>query len=133
MRNLTPGGGGAIYNHMVERRDAVLDRTFAALSDPTRRTILARLRSSEATISDLAGPFDMSFNAVSKHVKALERAGLVRRRVRGREHYCALAPAPLRQATRWLDEYRVFWDERLDALDAFLRRKRAARPHRGPR
>jgi len=66
---------------MVEFRDDVLDRTFAALSDPTRRRILARLRTAEATISDLAGPFDMSFNAVSKHVKALEQAGLVRRRV----------------------------------------------------
>ena len=113
---------------MVEPKDDVLDRTFAALSDPTRRRILARLRTSEATISDLAGPFDMSFNAVSKHVKALEQAGLVRRRVQGREHYCALEPAPLRRATSWLDEYRVFWDERLDALDAFLHRKRAAKP-----
>jgi DNA-binding transcriptional ArsR family regulator len=112
---------------MVEHRDVGLDRTFAALSHPTRRTILGRLRSSEATISELAGPFRMSFNAVSKHVKALEQAGLVRRRVRGRQHYCALAPAPLRRATTWLDEYRVFWDERLDALDAFLRRTRAAR------
>ena len=118
---------------MVEYRDLILDRTFAALSDRTRRAILARLRSSEATISDLAGPFHMSFNAVSKHVKALERAGLVRRRVQGREHYCALEPAPLRPATRWLDEYRVFWDQRLDALDAFLRRKRSRKSDGEPR
>jgi DNA-binding transcriptional ArsR family regulator len=118
---------------MVEYHDAVLDRTFAALSDPTRRTILARLRGAEATISDLAGPFNMSFNAVSKHVKALEQAGLVRRRVQGREHYCSLEPAPLRRATRWLDEYRVFWDQRLDALDAFLRRKRAMNARGRPR
>lgn len=111
----------------------VLDRTFMALSDPTRRTILARLRSSEASISDLAGPFAMSFNAVSKHVKTLERAGLVRRRVQGREHYCTLEPAPLRQVTRWLDEYRVFWDQRLEALDAFLRRRRPSKPRGGPR
>lgn len=118
---------------MVEHRDVALDRTFAALSDPTRRAILARLRSSEATISDLADPFNMSFNAVSKHVKALEQAGLVRRRVQGREHYCALKPVPLRRATRWLDAYRVFWDQRLDALDAFLRRTRATKLHGGSR
>jgi DNA-binding transcriptional ArsR family regulator len=118
---------------MVEYRDAVLDRTFAALSDPTRRTMLARLRRSEATISDLARPFNMSFNGVSKHVKALEQAGLLRRRVEGREHYCALEPEPLRQATRWLDEYRFFWNERLDALDAFLRRKRTGQSRPRPR
>ena len=118
---------------MVEHKNVALDRTFAALSDPTRRAILARIRNSEATISDLAGPFTMSFNAVSKHVKTLEQAGLVRRRVQGREHYCSLEPAPLRGATRWLDEYRVFWDQRLDALDAFLRRKRATKTHGGSR
>ena len=75
---------------MVEQQDINLDRTYAALSDPTRREILSRLMKHEARVTELAEPFDMSFNAVSKHVRVLERAGLVRREIRGREHYLSL-------------------------------------------
>ncbi len=109
-----------------------LDHTFAALSDPTRRAILARLRRGPSTVGSLAEPFDMSLNAVSKHVRALERAGLIRRRIRGREHVCALDAAPLREAAAWMAEYREFWSRRLDALEAFLR-ARSARGRREPR
>ncbi len=97
-----------------------LDRTFAALADPTRRAILARLATGEASVTELAEPFEMSLPAVSKHLKVLERAGLVRRRVQGREHVLRLEPGPLREASRWLEHYRTFWDARLDALEAML-------------
>jgi DNA-binding transcriptional ArsR family regulator len=99
---------------------SVLDDTFAALSDPSRRAILAALQSGERRITELAGPFPMSLNAVSKHVKALERARLVRRRVQGREHYIGLAPEPLAAAAAWIQQYRAFWEPRLEALAEFL-------------
>jgi DNA-binding transcriptional ArsR family regulator len=108
-----------MFNHMVEYR-ATLDHVFGALADPTRRAILARLARGEALVTELAEPFPMSLNAVSKHVRALERAGLVRRTVVGREHHCALEPAPLRRASSWLEHYRAFWEGRLDALEHFL-------------
>ena len=98
----------------------VLDQVYGAIADPTRRAILAVLAGGEANVGGLAGRFPMSLNAVSKHVKVLERAGLVRRRIRGREHLLRLNPAPLREASRWLEHYRAFWDTRLDALEAFL-------------
>lgn len=113
------------FNRMVEYRQ--LDQVFAALADPTRRAILARLSRGNALVTELAEPFPISLNAVSKHVRALERAGLVRRTIVGREHRCALEAAPLRQATNWLEYYRVFWDKRLDALEEFL----AQRPTSG--
>jgi DNA-binding transcriptional ArsR family regulator len=97
-----------------------LNRVYAAIADPTRRAILAVLAGGELNVGSLAGRFPISFNGVSKHVKVLERAGLVRRRVHGREHWLRLRPEPLREATRWLEHYRVFWDARLDALEAFL-------------
>ncbi len=77
-------------NHMVERFDEALDQTFAALGDATRRAILARLRNGARTVSEIAEPFDMSLNAVSKHLRVLERASLIRREIRGREHHCFL-------------------------------------------
>lgn len=98
----------------------VLDRTFGALADPSRRAILRELAGGERRVTELATPFPVSLNAVSKHVKVLERAGLVRRRVRGREHFIGLAPEPLREASGWIDQYRAFWEPRLDALEAFL-------------
>jgi DNA-binding transcriptional ArsR family regulator len=98
----------------------VLDQVYGAIADPTRRAILAVLAAGDENVGGLAGRFPMSFNAVSKHVKVLERAGLVRRRVQGREHVLRLEPAPLREASRWLEHYRAFWDARLDALGTML-------------
>lgn len=98
-----------------------LDRLFHALADPTRRAILAQLaREGEARISDLAQPFRMTFPAISKHVRVLESAGLLKRRVQGREHHCRLQPRPLKDAADWLAEYRVFWEQSLDALERYL-------------
>ena len=98
-----------------------LDAVFSALSDPTRRAIVERLADGEASVSDLAAPFDMSLVAVSKHLRVLERAGLLDHRKRGRVRYCRLSPAPLRSADE-LSRYRVFWHTRLDALAAHLAR-----------
>jgi DNA-binding transcriptional ArsR family regulator len=97
-----------------------LDLTFAALADPSRRAILERLRAGEARVTEIAQPFDLSLNAVSKHLKVLERAGVVRREVRGREHFFSLDPIPLSDASDWIERYRRFWEDRLDALQAFL-------------
>ena len=105
-----------------------LNRVYAAIADPTRRAILAVLAGGELNVGSLASRFPISFNGVSKHVKVLERAGLVRRRVRGREHWLRLRPEPLREATRWLEHYREFWDARLDALEALLVGTRGHRP-----
>lgn len=107
--------------------NADLDATFHALSDPTRREILARLRDGEATVTELARPFDISLNAVSKHLRVLEEAGLVRRRVEGRTHWIGIDPEPFDDILDWADEYRAFWGERLDALDSFMRERRARR------
>lgn len=101
-----------------------LNRTCAALSDPTRRGILARLRRKDARVTELARPFDMSLNAVSKHLRVLERAGLVRRDVRGREHYFSLDAGPLLEVGDWVEAYRNFWEKRVDALEAFLQSKK---------
>lgn len=105
---------------MVELNDS----TFAALANATRRDILARLAGGEATVSELADAYDMSLNAVSKHVMTLEEAGLVTRRVDWRTHYIILNPEPLRAAHEWLDLYRAFWEHKLDALEQFLARKK---------
>jgi DNA-binding transcriptional ArsR family regulator len=98
-----------------------IDRTFGALADSTRRAILARLAGGEATVTELAEPFAMSLPAVSKHLKVLERAGLI---VRGRDAQwrpCRLAPAPLAEVSAWLDDYRQFWEHSFDRLDAHLK------------
>jgi DNA-binding transcriptional ArsR family regulator len=100
---------------------ATLDRTFAALADPTRRAILARLARGEATVGELAEPFPMSQPAVSKHLKVLERAGLIVRGRRAQWRPAELRAEPLREASDWLEEYRRLWEERLDRLDAYLR------------
>jgi|SRR5690606_6080891 DNA-binding transcriptional ArsR family regulator len=99
---------------------SVLDDTFAALADPTRRAILARLRSGEATVTELARPFAMSQPAISKHLKVLERAGLI---VRGRDAQrrpCRLQAEPLKAATEWLEGYSRFWEDRYQQLDDLL-------------
>ena len=100
---------------------AVLDRTFSALADPTRRAILSRLAQGEATVMELAAPFEMSLPAVSKHLKVLERAGLISRGREAQWRPCKLEAEPLRDAAQWIGEYRRFWEERLDRLDAYLR------------
>lgn len=102
---------------MVEQRQHKLDSIFHALADPTRRKMLRSLSAQEHTVSELAAPFTMSLAAASKHVKVLERAGLVRRAVRGRIHTCRLVPQPLAEAQKWLRFYERFWNERLDALE----------------
>jgi DNA-binding transcriptional ArsR family regulator len=104
-------------NRSVPRQ---LDRVYGAIADPTRRAILGILAGGGVNVGNLAGRFPISFNGVSKHIKVLERAGLVRRSVRGREHWIQLRPSPLRDASRWLEHYRKFWDTRLDALETFL-------------
>ncbi len=109
---------------MVEYIDTQLNQTYAAIADPTRRAILARLMQGETRVTELAEPFAMSLNAVSKHVRVLERAGLVRRQVKGRDHYLTLEAEPLRAASAWIDTYRQFWEARLDALESFLQHQR---------
>ncbi len=109
---------------------AGLDRTFAALADPTRRALLARLRRGPATVGELAAPFEISLAAISKHLRVLERAGLVERRIEGREHHLALRAAPLARAARFTEDYRVFWEKRLDALDDYLRARAGRRARR---
>lgn len=108
---------------MVEYSDQALDRTFSALADPTRRAILARLMSGEARVTEIAEPFEISLNAVSKHVAVLERAGLVKRDVQGRVHQLSFESAPILEAARWMEETRRFWEARLDALEAFLEKQ----------
>lgn len=103
-----------------------LGQIFSALADPTRREILARLRRGEKTVGELAQPFPMSLAAISKHLRVLERAGLLRRDVRGREHVISLDAAPLRRAAVFALDYREFWNDRLDALDAILRRRKGS-------
>jgi len=97
-----------------------LDQTLLALADPVRRQIVTRLQAGEARVTDLAAPFAISLNAVSKHIRLLERAGLVRRRRAGREHYLSLDPAPLDTAAAWIAARRRFWAGRLDALEVAL-------------
>jgi DNA-binding transcriptional ArsR family regulator len=102
-----------------------LNSTFAALADPTRRAILARLASGEASVTELAEPFEMSLPAISKHLKVLQRAGLI---VRGREAQwrpCKLDAGPLKDASNWLEYYRRFWEESFDRLDDYLRELKA--------
>jgi DNA-binding transcriptional ArsR family regulator len=108
--------------------DQTLDRTYAAIADPSRRSILDRLSRAELRVTEIARPLPMSLNAVSKHLKVLERAGLVRRRVEGRDHYFTIDAAALKEAADWLDHYRAFWEERLDALEGFLGRQRTENP-----
>ena len=102
-----------------------LSETFGALADPTRRAILARLSLGEASVTELAEPFAMSLPAVSKHLKVLERAGLISRSREAQWRPCRLAPEPLKDATDWLEEFRRFWDESLDRLAEHLRELQA--------
>jgi DNA-binding transcriptional ArsR family regulator len=98
-----------------------LDDTLIALADETRRSILKRLASGEARVTEVAAPYDISLNSVSKHIRILERAGLVRRRVSGREHFLSIDPRPFDELTQWMQRTREFWNSRLDDLEAALR------------
>jgi len=98
-----------------------LDDTLIALADDTRRTILRRLATGEARVTEVAAPFGISLNSVSKHIRILERAGLVRRRIAGRDHFLSLDPGPLDAAAAWMARTRAFWTSRLDRLEAALR------------
>ena len=109
---------------------SALDTTFAALADPTRRAILARLAAGEASVMELAEPFAMSQPAISKHLKVLEKAGLVSRSRDRQRRPCRLEPRPLAEATGWLEEYRRFWEGRFQRLDVLLEEMKAARPRR---
>ena len=117
---LRSGAPTAIFTPMGEYQGAVLDRVFSAVSDPTRRDILARLTEGDFRVTDLAAAYPISLNSTSKHIRTLEGAGLVRRTVRGREHVLRLDAAPLSDAAGWIDHYRRFWSEQLAALDAFV-------------
>src|SRR6202162_1931481 len=102
-----------------------LNHTFAALADPTRRAILARLISGEASVTEVSKPFDMSMPAVSKHLKVLEHAGLIARGREAQWRPCRLEAGPLKDVSEWLDHYRVIWEQRLDRLDDYLRELQA--------
>ena len=112
---------------MVELLAPQLDSVFHALGDPTRRRMLRQLADGEHTVSQLAEPFSISLAAASKHIKALESAGLIRREVRGRTHLCRLDPGPLAGAHEWLGFYERFWTGRLDQLERLLREEAASR------
>jgi DNA-binding transcriptional ArsR family regulator len=109
---------------MDEYQPAKLDEVFNALSDPTRRAILARLTGADARVTEIAGEFPISLNSVSKHIRMLERAGLLSRCVVGRDHFLSLNARPLAEAQAWIEKYRRFWEGRLAALDHYVTHKK---------
>src|SRR5205807_4864164 len=127
----------SIFNHMVELQTPQMNSVFHALGDATRRQMLRDLAGGERTVSELAKPFAISLAAASKHIKALENAGLIRREVRGRTHLCRLDSAPLASAHQWLSDYEDFWNSSLDVLERLLReedaRKKAPAPKPAPK
>jgi DNA-binding transcriptional ArsR family regulator len=112
-----------IVNQMVKYSPATLNRTFAALADPTRRRILAHLTRGDLRVTDLARPHAMSLPAISKHLRVLEKAGLLRRRRYGRVHEMQLDAKPLKKAAQWVQEYRKFWEGSLDRLAEYLEKE----------
>jgi len=118
---------------MVERKSPLspetpmLDQVYDAIADPTRRQILGILAEGETNVGSLAGRFPISLNGVSKHVKVLERAGLVQRTILGREHWLRLNAEPLQEASMWLEHYRTFWNSRLASLEEYLLKKEGDR------
>jgi DNA-binding transcriptional ArsR family regulator len=113
---------------MVKYKTNLLDRTFAALADPTRRSILASLTDGDRCVTDLAKPHRMSLPAISKHLRVLEKAGLVSRQRRGRVHRLALEAKPMQEAQQWIEEYRRFWEQSLDRLDSYLKELQSQPP-----
>ncbi len=120
-----------IGNHMVTN-SRTLDLTFGALADPIRRAILARLARGEATVGELARPFDVSRPAISKHLRVLERAGLVQRTRDGRISRCGLDAEPMRDAADWIERYREYWEEQLDSLARYLEEGAAGEGEEAP-
>ena len=118
---------------MVELQTPPLDSVFHALGDATRRQMLRSLADGERTVGQLAQPFSISLAAASKHIKALENAGLIRREVRGRTHLCHLEPGPLAGAHQWLNYYERYWSDHLDRLEQLLREEDAAKSQSPPR
>src|ERR1700712_4728355 len=114
-----------MFNLMVELNTPQLDTVFHALGDATRRRMLRELAGGQRTVGQLAKPFAISLAAASKHIKALENAGLIKREVRGRTHVCRLGPGPLASAHQWLTFYETFWNDRLDTLEGLLREEDA--------
>jgi DNA-binding transcriptional ArsR family regulator len=112
-----------MFNQMVKYVPRTLNQTFAALADPTRRRILAQLARGDRRVTDLARPHAMSLPAISKHLRVLEKAGLLRRRRYGRVHQMRLDAKPLKQAARWVEEYRKFWEGSLDRLAEYLEKQ----------
>jgi DNA-binding transcriptional ArsR family regulator len=108
---------------MGEYRHAGLDAILGAVADSTRRAILARLAMGDARVTEIAGDFPISLNSVSKHIRMLERAGLVEREIVGRDHYLSLNAQPLAEAADWIDAYRRFWSQKLAALEDFVKQK----------
>jgi DNA-binding transcriptional ArsR family regulator len=106
------------------KRGAPLDAVFSALADPIRRAIVERLIEGEATVTELAEPFDVSLPAISRHLRVLGEAGLIARRKDGRVHHCRLAEDPLRDAIAWIVHYGAFWENRLDSLESLFRQSR---------
>lgn len=117
-----------IFNLMVEHDSDGLDAVFRALADPTRRAMLRSLSRRPCSVGELAEPFEISLAAASKHIKALERAGLVHREVQGRTHLCRLDARPMHAGMEWMRHYEQFWNQRLDMLDALLRAQDRATP-----
>ena len=113
---------------MGEYKSARLDGVFNALCDPTRRAILARLTDTDARVTDIAAQFPISLNSISKHIRMLERAGLLRRSVNGRDHILSLNAAPLSEAAAWIEHYRRFWEGRLADLEKYITSRKRKRP-----
>ncbi len=116
-----------MFDNMIASQPQELNRIFLALSHPVRREILTCLAQGEATVTEIAEPFDLSLNAISKHLKVLERAGLIERQVVGREHYCRICPETLKEASEWLTYYQAFWTSRLDAMEQELIARRRSK------
>jgi DNA-binding transcriptional ArsR family regulator len=116
---------------MVKCSPRFVSRSFAALADPTRRRILEHLAQGDRCVTDLARPYSMSLPAVSKHLRVLENAGLIRRRRKGRLHSLKLRAAPMKQASQWMEEYRRFWEGSLDRLDGYLKELQAKENNHG--
>ena len=133
MNPLTGRASSSTFTLMGDYKFSQLSALFGAVADPTRRAILARLAGSDARVTELAADFPISLNSTSKHIKILERAGLVRRDVIGRDHVLSLSAAPLAEAAAWIDHYRGFWENRLAALEEFVTKKRSVAKGRGPK
>ena len=110
-----------IVYHMVNYTESELNTIFSALSDPTRRAMLSRLVNEDMSVADLSQPFAMTKPAITKHIKVLEKAGLLSRTIEGRVHRCRIKPEPLKAVSKWVSFYEQFWNKKLDALDHYLR------------